>query len=147
MAPAPIEKRLASSASSTISNPTITPELNSNEKASHGGGNGTDNVLVGPADKVDTLPSSQIGDGNSTTAADDLEALEDDPVRLAAREGIQPVFYAKVLVLNKAMSELGMGRYQWELFVSSGFGWFADNLCEFSPVTTGPHSSRPPTQA
>lgn len=23
---------------------------------------------------------------------------------------------------------MGMGRYQWELFVLCGFGWFADNF-------------------
>lgn len=46
----------------------------------------------------------------------------------AKREGINPAFMAKVVVLNKAMAELGMGRYQWELFFTSGFGWMADNL-------------------
>ncbi|KAJ7100792.1 MFS general substrate transporter [Mycena belliarum] len=43
-------------------------------------------------------------------------------------EGIKPVFLAKVRVLNEAIAASGMGRYQWELFLSAGFGWFADNI-------------------
>ncbi|KAJ7489155.1 MFS general substrate transporter [Mycena latifolia] len=43
-------------------------------------------------------------------------------------EGIKPIFLAKVKVLNDAIADCGMGRYQWELFFSAGFGWFADNI-------------------
>jgi len=34
----------------------------------------------------------------------------------------------KSKVLNIAIQDMGMGRYQWELFVLCGFGWMADNL-------------------
>ena len=34
----------------------------------------------------------------------------------------------KSKVINKAIQDMGMGRYQWELFVLCGFGWFADNF-------------------
>ncbi|KAJ7240861.1 MFS general substrate transporter [Mycena haematopus] len=46
----------------------------------------------------------------------------------AHEEGIKPIFLAKVRVLNEAIAECGLGRYQWELFFSAGFGWFADNI-------------------
>ncbi|KAJ7312934.1 MFS general substrate transporter [Mycena albidolilacea] len=46
----------------------------------------------------------------------------------AELEGIKPIFLAKVKVLNEAIAECGLGRYQWELFFSAGFGWFADNI-------------------
>ncbi|KAJ7573421.1 MFS general substrate transporter, partial [Mycena floridula] len=46
----------------------------------------------------------------------------------ANREGLKPIFLAKVTVLNDAITECGLGRYQWELFVSAGFSWFADNI-------------------
>ncbi|KAF7369223.1 MFS domain-containing protein [Mycena venus] len=46
----------------------------------------------------------------------------------AQKEGIKPIFLAKVKVLNEAIAECGLGRYQWELFFSAGFGWFADNI-------------------
>ena len=32
----------------------------------------------------------------------------------------------KSRLLNKAIQDIGMGRYNWQLFVLCGFGWFAD---------------------
>ena len=32
----------------------------------------------------------------------------------------------KSKVINKAIQDVNMGRYNWELFVLAGFGWFAD---------------------
>lgn len=32
----------------------------------------------------------------------------------------------KSKIINKAIQDIGMGRYQWELFVLCGFGWLAD---------------------
>lgn len=32
----------------------------------------------------------------------------------------------KSKVINKALADMGMGRYQWSLFVLCGFGWLAD---------------------
>ncbi|KAK4104111.1 MFS general substrate transporter [Parathielavia hyrcaniae] len=34
----------------------------------------------------------------------------------------------KSRLLNKAIQDIGMGTYNWQLFVLCGFGWFADNL-------------------
>jgi hypothetical protein len=65
-------------------------------------------------------------DSESATVMDDTSEY----MALAKHEGINPAFMAKVTVLNKAMNELGMGRYQWELFFTSGFGWMADNICK-----------------
>ncbi|KAL4266721.1 MFS transporter superfamily protein [Pleurotus pulmonarius] len=44
------------------------------------------------------------------------------------------VYQAKARILNDAIQEIGMGRYQWQLFVVTGFGWMADNLW---PIVTG----------
>ncbi|KDR81207.1 hypothetical protein GALMADRAFT_60449 [Galerina marginata CBS 339.88] len=44
------------------------------------------------------------------------------------------VYQHKAHVLNDAFQEVGMGRYQWSLFVLTGFGYFADNLW---PIATG----------
>ncbi|KAI4600703.1 hypothetical protein KJ359_012865 [Pestalotiopsis sp. 9143b] len=41
---------------------------------------------------------------------------------------IDPIYEAKATVLNKAIQEIGMGRYQWQLFAVVGFGWASDNL-------------------
>lgn len=32
----------------------------------------------------------------------------------------------KSKVINRAVQDIGMGRYQWKLFVLCGFGWLAD---------------------
>ncbi|KAI0802744.1 sugar transporter [Xylaria sp. FL0064] len=34
----------------------------------------------------------------------------------------------KSKIINKAIQDIGMGRYNWQLFILCGFGWFADNL-------------------
>ncbi|KAJ8583357.1 MFS general substrate transporter [Rhizopogon salebrosus TDB-379] len=39
-----------------------------------------------------------------------------------------PVYQAKARILNHAIQDIGMGRYQWYLFVVAGFGWFADSV-------------------
>ncbi|KAI0641053.1 MFS general substrate transporter [Trametes meyenii] len=41
---------------------------------------------------------------------------------------VDPVYQAKARVLNAAIQEVGMGRYQWWLFAVAGFGWFADSV-------------------
>ncbi|KAL1950453.1 hypothetical protein VTO73DRAFT_5577 [Trametes versicolor] len=47
---------------------------------------------------------------------------------------VDPVYHAKAHILNDAFQEIGMGKYQWYLFMVAGFGWFSDNLW---PVATG----------
>jgi hypothetical protein len=44
------------------------------------------------------------------------------------RGQLDPVYAAKARILNDAIKEMGMGRYQWQLFVVVGFGWASDNL-------------------
>lgn len=61
----------------------------------------------------------------------DTESLISDTTLVAHQEGIKPAFLAKATVLNKAIQDIGMGRYQYELFFSGGFGWFADNVSNF----------------
>ncbi|KAF3762941.1 MFS general substrate transporter [Cryphonectria parasitica EP155] len=42
--------------------------------------------------------------------------------------GIRSAYEMKSMIINKAVQDIGMGRYNWQLFVLCGFGWFADNL-------------------
>ncbi|KAG8748252.1 hypothetical protein FRC10_007642 [Ceratobasidium sp. 414] len=39
---------------------------------------------------------------------------------------VDPVYQAKAELLNDAIQKIGMGKYQWHLFVVTGFGWLAD---------------------
>ncbi|KPV73157.1 uncharacterized protein RHOBADRAFT_46262 [Rhodotorula graminis WP1] len=71
--------------------------------------------LAGAPDKL-----QHVGDGASSYD----ESLESR----AAAEGIDAVFLAKVQVINRGLADCGFGRYQWQLFFSAGFGWFADNI-------------------
>lgn len=43
-------------------------------------------------------------------------------------DGLDPIYQAKVHLLNQAVQDIGMGRYQWFLFCLTGFGWMADNV-------------------
>ncbi|KAL4072126.1 major facilitator superfamily domain-containing protein [Scleroderma citrinum] len=41
---------------------------------------------------------------------------------------LDPVYHAKAKILNHALQDIGMGKYQWYLFVVAGFGWSSDSL-------------------
>jgi MFS family permease len=41
---------------------------------------------------------------------------------------IDPIYEGKARALNAAIQDIGMGWYQWQLFVVVGFGWASDNL-------------------
>ncbi|KXJ91019.1 major facilitator superfamily domain-containing protein [Microdochium bolleyi] len=50
-------------------------------------------------------------------------------VRRGGERGQQWSSYElKSKLINKAIQDIGMGRYNWQLFILCGFGWFADNL-------------------
>lgn len=46
--------------------------------------------------------------------------------------GHDTVYDRKSKVIDRAIHDVGMGPYQWQLFAFSGLGWFADNMCRFS---------------
>ena len=75
----------------------------------------------------------------------------DENVDSALPEGtIDPVYEAKAHLLNNAVQSIGMGKYQWQLFVVIGFGWASDNMWPIitslilTPVTNEFSVSRPP---
>ncbi|CAG7559669.1 unnamed protein product [Fusarium equiseti] len=55
-----------------------------------------------------------------------VEAIDDEAI--IPKGALDPVYEAKARILNRAVQDLGMGRYQWELFIVIGFGWASDNL-------------------
>lgn len=60
-------------------------------------------------------------DGRSDSPAE--SNLPDLPENAA-----DPVYAAKATILNNAIQEIGMGRYQWQLFFVVGFGWASGKL-------------------
>jgi hypothetical protein len=49
--------------------------------------------------------------------------------------GSDAVFAAKAQLLNQALLDMRMGRYQWLLFLMTGVGWFLDSVS--SPANEG----------
>lgn len=59
----------------------------------------------------------------------DTSSDHDNPASKLVLEGVtDPAYAGKARVLNEAIQEIGMGWYQWQLFVVVGFGWASDNL-------------------
>ncbi|KAJ4158567.1 uncharacterized protein LMH87_009086 [Akanthomyces muscarius] len=59
--------------------------------------------------------------------------ISDDDDTVISKGSLDPVYEAKAKVLNRAVQDIGMGWYQWQLFLVVGFGWASDNLW---PVVT-----------
>ncbi|KAJ5112254.1 hypothetical protein N7532_000299 [Penicillium argentinense] len=57
-----------------------------------------------------------------------LEALREEVDSSIAASGHDTIYDRKAKVINRAIQDIGMGRYQWSLFVLCGMGWVADNL-------------------
>ncbi|KAH8114831.1 MFS general substrate transporter [Phellopilus nigrolimitatus] len=112
----------------------ILDSSNDPEKDDHNLDNGT----VEPFDALAGAVATSKGDGDS-----------DNDLDLYGRTEIDPVYRAKAHLLNKALAEIGMGKYQWWLFVAAGFGWFSDSIWPLvgglilSPVVNEFHVSAP----
>ncbi|KAI0065066.1 MFS general substrate transporter [Artomyces pyxidatus] len=85
-----------------------------------------------------------MADAHSTTGTDSpKEKFKHDDAEVIIHantedvytdDAVDPVYQAKAKILNDAFQEIGMGKYQWYLFVVAGFGWLSDNLW---PIVTG----------
>ncbi|KAI4112518.1 MAG: hypothetical protein LQ345_006343 [Seirophora villosa] len=66
--------------------------------------------------------------GNQVYSANTIEGLRAEIELEQPASGHDTTYDRKSKVINKAITDIGMGRYQWELFVLCGFGWLADNM-------------------
>lgn len=57
-----------------------------------------------------------------------LAALKAEIEADVAASGTDTPYDRKSKVINRALGDMGMGRYQWKLFILAGCGWMADNL-------------------
>ncbi|KAF2244005.1 sugar transporter-like protein, partial [Trematosphaeria pertusa] len=60
--------------------------------------------------------------------AQEVPSIHEAPAAVLGEGSLDPVYEAKAKLLNKAIQDIGMGRYQWQLFIVIGFGWASDNL-------------------
>jgi hypothetical protein len=93
---------------------TRQPSVNSNEKHDDASRASSDGVQSGGVRTLESLRAEIDSDTTADTAYD-----------------------RKSKVINKALADMGMGRYQWSLFVLCGFGWLADKYV-FSGATRMP---------
>ncbi|KAG6009055.1 hypothetical protein E4U21_003387 [Claviceps maximensis] len=84
-------------------------------------------------DDVENADEGKNGESESQAMLQMEEAeYTIDSLRAEMRQGRQSQqwteYEVKSKLINKAIGDIGMGRYNWQLFVLCGFGWFADNL-------------------
>ncbi|KAF8840640.1 MFS general substrate transporter [Paxillus ammoniavirescens] len=63
-----------------------------------------------------------------TSKHEDINPITGPAIDLYEDGYSDPVYQAKARILNRSIQEIGMGKYQWYLFVVAGFGWFADSV-------------------
>jgi hypothetical protein len=71
------------------------------------------------ASKIDSVTAGTI---------EKLQDAEDAANLEFYGSSISDSYRFKSELVNKCMDEIGFGRYQYELFVVTGFGWITDNL-------------------
>ncbi|KAK8056868.1 hypothetical protein PG993_002095 [Apiospora rasikravindrae] len=89
---------------------------------------GADPLMQGD-DEADKDRESGEGTGMLQMSAAEytIEGLRRE-MRQGERGRVWTEYELKSKLINKAIQDIGMGRYNWQLFVLCGFGWFADNL-------------------
>jgi len=96
------------------------------------------------------MSATKIGHDGKEAAQEVVPSMLEAPVSVLEDGSLDPVYEAKAKVLNKAIQDIGMGRYQWQLFIVIGFGWSMDNLWPivtsliFTPVKNEFHPTRAP---
>lgn len=92
--------------------------------------NGSTKRTEEPKTKTSLDSAGNTSDEDSTAISRALRSLRAEVEAEIAASGHDSAYDRKSTVVNKAIQEIGMGSYQWQLFTLCGFGWFADNLCE-----------------
>ena len=85
------------------------------------------------------LENAQVKNtGASNGSATTLESLRAEVNAQKAASGHDTIYDRNSKVVNIAIQDIGMTRYQWYLFVLRGFGWMADNLWRQGEALTLP---------
>ncbi|GES65219.1 clavaminate synthase-like protein [Aspergillus terreus] len=58
-----------------------------------------------------------------------IEAINDPTIQQFYGSSTTEAYRLKSELVGKCMEEIGMGWFQWKLFVVTGFGWIVDNVC------------------
>ena len=78
--------------------------------------------------QAEALSLSNASQSFHQTSTLTIQSLKVEIEAELAASGDNTAYDRKCRVLNRAVQDMGMGCYQWELFILCGFGWLADNL-------------------
>ncbi|KAL5479006.1 MFS1_2 [Sanghuangporus weigelae] len=93
------------------------------------GGLDDSNDVAGRRQQGGIVDASAGAVADSKSVDGSFDSLSDEfKFDLYRRSDIDPVYHAKSHLINEAFMEIGMGKYQWGLFIAAGFGWFADSV-------------------
>lgn len=99
---------------------------------------------------VDSDPDHKRRLSATRAAQHSSDESSDDDAAVLPTGVLDPVYDAKARVLNRAIQDIGMGWYQWQLFIVVGFGWASDNMWPivtsliFTPIRNEFQPDRPP---
>ncbi|TRX95090.1 hypothetical protein FHL15_004175 [Xylaria flabelliformis] len=97
---------------------------------------------------TDEKPRLREEPARGPTVEEILADLDNDTV--IPTDSVDVTYARKAIVLNRAIKDIGMGRYQWQLFAVIGFGWASDNLWPivtsliFTPIKSEFNPPKPP---
>ena len=93
-------------------------------------GRGSDETAVGRksiqtwgGEKAGRRQGDKLELGHPENVPWETNLASDELENLKIGGAVDPVFQAKASIINSAFQHIGMGRYQWKLFLLCGFGW------------------------
>ncbi|RDW60557.1 putative sugar transporter-2 [Coleophoma cylindrospora] len=84
-------------------------------------------AVVDDEHKIASPETGETSSVHQGVVEDLLNNVDLEDLKIA---GLDPTFEAKSDLVNKAIQTIGMGKYQWLLFVVTGFGWMVDQAME-----------------
>ncbi|KAK3300104.1 major facilitator superfamily domain-containing protein [Chaetomium fimeti] len=106
---------------------------------------------IEPGGKAPSVAKASRSSPSPPNEQEDVSLHSADNVSAILPEGqIDPVYEKKAKILNRAIQDIGMGWYQWQLSAVISFGWASDNLWPivtsliFTPVKNEFGPARPP---
>ncbi|KAJ5583939.1 hypothetical protein N7450_006603 [Penicillium hetheringtonii] len=94
---------------------------------------------------MDDIQTAEKGNNPQISASDEdtgkVIALDDGEIEQFYGSSTTQAYRLKSELVGKCMEEIGMGKFQWKLFIVTGFGWIVDNF-----ASQGIGSVQPPIQ-
>lgn len=90
---------------------------------------------------ADSISDKKVPESpNGRTTRDDFEAGSTDHIsgELATLviPGVDIIFEEQAALVNHAVQVIGMGKYQWALFLLAGYGWMCDQVRSSAALET-----------